>query len=64
MDVEKTLFNHKLAKLVQQANFYLQEMGMLFSQDLNIEFDELMSLKESSISEHKSFLAGIQSVAY
>lgn len=58
-DISKVLFDRRLSKLLEEANFYDGEMMALCKDELAPHLDELERIKEENVTTHKDILQGL-----
>ena len=56
------LFERKINKLLTEANFYEEELLGVGKDNLSPHLEELISIKESSLSEHRELIEGLTSL--
>lgn len=61
-DISKVLFDRRLSKLLEEANFYDGEMNALCKDELAPHLDELERLREDNVTTHKDILQGLSAL--
>lgn len=55
-DISKVLFDRRLSKLLEEANFYDSEMMAICKDELTPHLDELERIKQENMNGHKDIL--------
>ena len=53
------LFDRKLTKLMSEANFYEEELLGNGKDEFSQKMEELIELKEDSLTEHRNLIEGL-----
>jgi hypothetical protein len=61
-DISKVLFDRRLSKLMEEADFYDAAMLSLCKDELTPHLDELERIKEENVSSYRGILEGLNAL--